>query len=476
MAMELRQVLKLSQQLVMTPQLQLSIKLLQLSRLELVDYVKEELEQNPVLEETSDIGDSERGETDDGKGKKEEGEAKAEGDNEEAVFDYLADSPSGSLSNRSQISKETEMPSVDAYLSDETTLIDHLLWQLHLSKFDQDELEIGEFIIGNIGDDGYLTSTLEEISEEFDLSDEVVEKVLKKVQKFDPIGIAGRDVKECLLIQAGFLSPSNPLVTEIIDCCLPLLETKDYHAISKKLDVSDEAVVEAVKTILELEPKPGRAFSTSTVHYVVPDVFVKFEEDEFVVSLNDSGLPKLRISYHYRTMLRDNNDLSMDTKGYLQQRLRSALWLIKSIHQRQKTLLKITECIVDFQGDFLRKGIGHLKPLILRDVADKVEVHESTVSRVTTNKYAYTPQGIFELKYFFNKGISNANGECIASETIKEKIKKIVSSEDPVKPLTDESIVRILRRSDIEIARRTVAKYREMVGVLPSSKRRKRSQ
>ncbi len=476
MAMELRQVMKLSQQLVMTPQLQLSIKLLQLSRLELVDYVKEELEKNPVLEETSGIGDSESAETGDAKDKKEEAEVKGEGEKEEAVFDYLSDSPSGGLSSRSQVSKDTETPSVDAYLSDETTLIDHLLWQLHLSKFDQDELEIGEFIIGNIGDDGYLTSTLEDISEEFDLSDGVAESVLKKVQKFDPVGVAARDVKECLLIQAGFLFPSNPLVTEIIDCCLPLLETKDYQAISKKLDVPSEAVTEAVKTILELEPKPGRAFSTSAVHYVVPDVYIKIVEDEFVVSLNDNGLPKLRISYQYRTMLRDNNDLSMDTKGYLQQRLRSALWLIKSIHQRQKTLLKITECIVDFQGDFLRKGIGHLKPLILRDVADKVEVHESTVSRVTTNKYAFTPQGILELKYFFNKGISNANGECIASETIKEKIKKIVSSEDPIKPLTDESIVRILRRSDIEIARRTVAKYREMVGVLPSSKRRKRPQ
>jgi RNA polymerase sigma-54 factor len=342
-----------------------------------------------------------------------------------------------------------------------------------LSKFDKDELEIGEFIIGNIGDDGYLTSTLEDISEEFNLSDGVAAEVLKKVQKFDPVGVAARDVKECLLIQAGFLFPSNPLVTEIIDSCLPLLETKDYQAISKKLEVHPEAVTEAVKTILELEPKPGRAFSTAAVHYVVPDVFIKIVEDEFVVSLNDNGLPKLRISYHYRTMLRDNNDLSMDTKGYLQQRLRSALWLIKSIHQRQKTLLKITECIVDFQGDFLRKGTGHLKPLILKDVADKVEVHESTVSRVTTNKYAFTPQGILELKYFFNKGISNANGECIASENIKEKIKKIVASEDPIKPLTDESIVRILRRSNIEIARRTVAKYREMVGILPSSKRRK---
>ena len=476
MAMELKQVLKLSQQLVMTPQLQLSIKLLQLSRLELVDYVKEELEQNPVLEETSGIGDSERAETGDGKEKKDDDEAKSEGDKEEAVFDYLSDSPSGSLNSRSQVSKETEAPSVDAYLSDETTLIDHLLWQLHLSKFDQDELDIGEFIIGNIDDDGYLTVSLEDISEEFDLSDGVAAEVLKKVQKFDPIGVAARDVKECLLIQAGFLSSSNSLVTEIIDCCLPLLETKDYQAISKKLDVTCETVAEAVKTILELEPKPGRAFSTSAVHYVVPDVFIKLVEDEFVISLNDSGLPKLRISYHYRTMLRDNNDLSMDTKGYLQQRLRSALWLIKSIHQRQKTLLKITKCIVDFQGDYLRKGIGHLKPLILKDVADKVEVHESTVSRVTTNKYAYTPQGIYELKYFFNKGISNAYGDCIASETIKEKIKNIVSSEDPTKPLTDESIVRVLRRSDIEIARRTVAKYREMVGILPSSKRRKHPQ
>ena len=345
-----------------------------------------------------------------------------------------------------------------------------------MSKFDQDELEIGEFIIGNIDDDGYLMVSLEDISEEFNLSDGVAEEVLKKVQKFDPIGVAARDVKECLLIQAGFLSSSNSLVTEIIDCCLPLLETKDYQGISKQLDVPCEAVAEAVKTILELEPKPGRAFSTSAVHYVVPDVFIKLVEDEFVISLNDSGLPKLRISYHYRTMLRDNNDLSMDTKGYLQQRLRSALWLIKSIHQRQKTLLKITKCIVDFQGDYLRKGIGHLKPLILKDVADKVEVHESTVSRVTTNKYAYTPQGIYELKYFFNKGISNAYGDCIASETIKEKIKNIVASEDPTKPLTDESIVRVLRRSDIEIARRTVAKYREMVGILPSSKRRRHPQ
>ncbi len=492
MAQELRQNLALSQQLIMTPQLRMAIKLLQLSRLELVEAMREEVQKNPLLE--LDDGSGTVTTPTDGEVKEKDVEAipdesaalpEAEGEKielpeevvdkeyekDKEIYEYLRDDdgyPSG-FSYRGDDREET---SFESFVSKKSTLTDHLCWQLKLTKFTQEEERIGEFIIGNLDEDGYLKIKLSEIASALDVNEETVERVLKRIQEFDPVGVAARDLSECLLAQVRLLPSYDPLVVEIIESHLESLQKKDYIGLSKRLGVSYDRVVEAVKTITSLEPKPGRAYNSDDVYYIVPDVFIEKVGDDFVVYLNDDGMPKLRLSHCYREMLKSDNTLNKDAKEYLKEKLKSALWFIKSIHQRQKTLYKVAVSIVDFQREFFEKGIEYLRPLVLKDVAEVVGVHESTVSRVTANKFAHTPQGIFELKFFFNKGFDRG-GENVASEAIKDQIRRLIASEDPKNPYTDQAIVRILRRSNIDIARRTVAKYREMMGILSSSKRRK---
>jgi RNA polymerase sigma-54 factor len=295
-----------------------------------------------------------------------------------------------------------------------------------------------------------------------------VEQVLGRVQEFDPQGVAARDLQECLLIQARHVGADDDLVLGIISKHLHNLEKHNYAAIAKDLNQPLEEVYEATKVVLAFDPKPGRAYTDEESNYITPDVHIQKVGDKYFVVANDDGLPKLKISDFYRIAL----SKGAKAREYIQERLRSAQWLIRSIQQRQRTIVRVTESILRFQREFFEKGSAYLKPLILRDVADDIGMHESTVSRVTTNKYVHTPQGIFELKYFFNSGITRSDGDDLASEAVKLKIRQIVANEDPKHPHSDQKIVELLLEQNIEIARRTVAKYREQLRIQPSSKRK----
>lgn len=498
---ELRQSLSLKQtlQLVMTPQLQQAIKLLQLSRLELSELVHQEMLENPVLDEH--VEEAEVGEAPATADEREEREQEkladridrserveevkgSEGINEDIDWDkYLDDLSSAAPVPGTRIRPASdELPSFENVMTKKTSLTDHLLWQLRLSSLGKKDRDIGAQIILCLNEDGYLVAddedrlagktAVESLAEDLDVTTEEVEQVLSSVQKFDPVGVAARDLRESLLIQARHLGIENGLVYAVIESHLPLVERKSLQPIAKALHVSMDEVAEAVRIISQLEPKPGRVYSEEEPQYITPDIFVYRLGDEYVIVLNEDGLPKLRISPYYRRTLL-NAVRGGATRSYIQDKLRSAVWMIRSIHQRQRTIYRVTESIVKFQREFFDKGIAFLKPMVLRDVAEDLGLHESTVSRVTTNKYVHTPQGIYELKFFFNSSISRMVGEDVASESVKEKIRQIVSTEEPKKPLSDQQIVDMLREQNIDIARRTVAKYREMLGILPSSKRKK---
>lgn len=484
MALELKQNLKLSQQLIMTPQLQQAIKLLQLSRLEMVDMINQELQENPLLEEATTDDDRDRiiePDTDDQPSMDMEDvkavdrteELTGEGDGRED-FDwdnYLEDysSPGAGYSR-----PEGEAPTWDNVLTAPATLTDHLMWQLKLSRFDELAMKIGEQIIGNLDESGYLTATIEEIAEQEKISADYVEGILTKIQEFDPAGVAARDLKECLLLQAKFLNILTPVIETIIKDHLKDLEVKNYNHIAKTLKIPIADVLEAVMLIHRLDPKPGDVYNDERVQAIIPDVFVIKSGDDYKIILNDENLPQLRISNFYREIMGNvkGNPEAESSKKYIKERVQSATWFIKSIQQRQRTIYNVAESIVRFQREFFDHGISYLKPLVLRDIADDVEMHESTISRVVTNKYMHTPRGIFELKYFFSSSIQRTSGDAIASKSVKEEIKKIVSGEDPRKPYSDNKIVDLLEKSGISIARRTVAKYRDMLGILPASKRK----
>ncbi|MBF0528153.1 MAG: RNA polymerase factor sigma-54 [Deltaproteobacteria bacterium] len=483
MAMELKQTLKLTQQLVMTPQLQQAIKLLQLSRQELVEEINQELEENPVLVDQTQSGDdSEGGETEQESERAQQerpvkteefAEVKVETDlNRDFDWENYLGEYSSSPANSQMYESQDETPSYENFVSAKTSLAEHLLWQWRMSNVPKEEQNVGIQIIGNLDQDGYLKSSLEEIAVLEGTTTKVVERTLARVQELDPVGVAARDLKECLLIQLRFLNLGESLAAKIIENCLSDLESKNYPNIARQLKVPKEAVYEAEKVILFLEPRPGRQFTTEESQYISPDVYVYKIGQEYVIVLNEDGLPKLKISQHYRDMLTDGFS-NNQAKDYLQTKLRGAMWLIRSIHQRQRTIYRVTESIFKFQRAFLEKGVEYLKPLVLRDVAEDVGLHESTVSRVTTNKYVHTPQGLFELKFFFDSPINRFQGESLASESVKKRLKQIVSAEDPRRPLSDQRIVEIMRGANIDIARRTVAKYREMLGIAPSSKRKK---
>jgi len=358
-------------------------------------------------------------------------------------------------------------------ISAKQTLHDHLNWQIGVAGFNEEEETIATILASYINDDGYIKTPFEEIAKEEGVTLEELNDVIPFIHEFDPAGVGARDLKECLLIQAQHLQEDTKDLVRIINEHLSDLEKKNFPAIAKALEVDVEYIVDLCQVIFDMDPKPGRVFMAQDTHYITPDVHVYKMADEYVVALNEDGLPRLRISNLYKSFLKGKKDEDKNTKDYIQDKLKSAIWLIKSIHQRQRTIYKVTESIVKHQEDFFEKGPAFIKPMILKDVANDIGMHESTVSRVTTNKYVHTPRGIFELKYFFNSGINKTDGDSVASQSVKLKIKDLVSDEDPKNPLSDQKIVDLLKKEGIKIARRTVAKYREVLKILPSSKRKK---
>src|SRR5215470_8523325 len=495
MAMEMRQELKLSQQLVMTPQLQQAIRLLQLSRMELADLVHEEMLENPILDDEMDL-DQERTRDKDEMGSDEqqlhqlEASGSTETPIEGSVQDGIAQTEvAGDAAAVSEIDWENyldnysmapampafrsdgeELPSLEATLTRPPSLHDHLAWQLKMTNLPPDQLEIGMTILGNIDADGYIKDPpMEELAGDLGVDPLICELVLEKIQSFDPTGVGARSLAECMLIQCIAAGQDDDLCVKMIKGHLGNLEKKNYQAIARDLKEPLEEIYEASKVIMELDPRPGRQYTADEPHYITPDVHVHKVGDKFFVVPNDDGLPKLKISSFYRTALSG----SPQAREYIQDKLRSAQWLIRSIQQRQRTIVKVTESIIKFQREFFEKGIAHLKPLILREVAEDISMHESTISRVTTNKYVHTPQGIFELKFFFNSGIRlTTDDDKLASEAVKTKIRQLIATEDPRHPFSDQKIVELLRDQTIDIARRTVAKYREQLGILSSSKRK----
>src|SRR5687768_15010551 len=477
MAISQRLHTKLVQKLILTPSLQQAIKLLPMSTLELADLLNQEMVENPLLEEVpteelqpaeqqaqNEKADAEKPTTD-------KNDQWDDADYEYFFGDYLDDG----YKSRAP-SEVKELPPIENTLSSAGSLADHVMWQLSLQTEDESLRAIGAAIIGNLDDDGYLVASVEEIAAMGEWLVADVERALQHVQTFDPIGVAARDLQECLWLQIRHLglegTPSEKIVTEH----LRLLQNHQVPEIARKLGMPIEELKQHIEIIRNLDPKPGSRYNPSQSQYVIPDVYVVKVEDQYVAMLNEEGLPQLRISPVYRRLLdksgQAGGEEAGETRAYVKDKFRSALWLIKSVDQRNLSLHKVATSIINFQREFLDQGIEYLRPLVLRDVANDIGMHESTVSRVVNNKYMHTPQGVFEMKYFFHSGISSSYGESVSSVTIKQRIRKIIENEDPRKPLSDSKIVSILQKEGLMLARRTIAKYREELKI-PTSNQRK---
>jgi RNA polymerase sigma-54 factor len=473
MEMKINLSLKMTQKLVMTPMLQQAIKLLPMARLELAQLIRQEIIENPVLEEL--LEEENENEQENSQKEKEPNED-FNSDNEQSPNsqDQEIDWDSyfqGNIDQGMSVESYTERPSIESTYKKEATLADHLMWQLDLSVDSDSDKFIGSCIIGNIQNDGYLCADLQEIAEICNTEEKNVLRVLKIVQSFEPAGVAARTLKECLMIQARTLSEKKPYVEVLIENYLERLEDRFLPKVASELKVDVEEVLDALKIIRDLCPKPGLLFSSERVDYVVPDLVVVKTEKGYDVVLNDDGVPNLRISPYYHNLLKTTKE--GQTKEYLEDKYRSALWLIKSIDQRRQTIYKVGKSIVKLQKSFLDDGLSYLEPMVLKDVAKDIEMHESTVSRITTNKYIDTPQGVFELKFFFHSGIKSYMGNTMSSIRVKNMIKEIINEEDGSYPLTDDQMVEALMRKNAKIARRTITKYRKELNIPPASKRKK---
>src|SRR3954447_1757639 len=483
MALEQKLSLKLSQKLVMTPSLQQAIKLLQMTRMELDTLLTQELVENPVLEESAEAESAEE------EAPREEPapEPPTNGDLDHTqsmenidLDAYFGDYWEGS--GTSSMMEERDEPPIENSLSREPDLYDHLLWQLHMADVAPRQREIAELIIGNLDPDGFLVATPEEIRAMGDQAgedraytlDEVL-AALALIRSLDPPGIACANLQESLLLQMDVQEvPADNLARRMLFEAWDLFLRRQFPAVAKKLGVELAELEEALELIKALETKPGRRFSTDRPHYIEPDVFVRRVGDEYVIQLNDDGLPRLRVSRAYRRMLQTMRSEGQQTEAqqFIKDKIRSAVWLIKSLDQRQRTIYKVAASIVRQQREFLDRGIEHLRPMVLRDVAEDIGMHESTVSRVVSNKYIHTHRGLFPMKFFFHSGIDREYGDNISSLTVKRKIEQLIQAEDPKRPLSDSELMRILNREGIQIARRTVAKYRDELSI-PSSTDRK---
>lgn len=472
MSLDLKQSLKLTQHLLMTPQLQQAIKLLQLSRLELEEFVASQIVENPVLEDLSSETAPEAPQVDsniesDYNADKSSSEQEFEYDGLKAGTDHFLGERAKTKSSESYKNEDFNYENL---ITKVKTLQEHLLSQIGEIQLDNIELQIAHKVIGNITDDGYLDLDLEQFCKEENLDQDLVEGVIDTIQRLDPAGVGAKDLAECLNLQLREAGLRNGIVERIVSDHLKELETRNYSVIAKKLSISIDEIYTNVAIIVGLNPVPGRNFGENNAQVVIPDVYVFKLSDKWMVSLNEDNLPSLRVSQYYQE--RSDSSSKSTERTYLQDKIKSANWLIKSIQQRQRTIRKVAECIVEKQDEFLDKGIRFLKPMVLRDVAEAIEMHESTISRVTSNKYMHTPRGIFELKFFFSSSVKS-DDEDVSSSFVKSIIKDIIAGENEKKPYSDQKIVSILSEKGVHIARRTVAKYREQIGILPSSKRRK---
>ena len=486
MGLDLRLTTKLGQRPVMTPQLQQAVKILQLPRGELDTLIDQELAENPVLERVTDEEEI----FDDGR---ENGEAPDRPDDGAAdsprhdeidwqtyLSTYNADLPMLPRTRYDAEDDDRANAPEDRFPQSES-LAEHLAWQLRFRALSAEDERLASLVIGNLDVDGYLETEVEEVAAAAGVGPSEVEAVLRVIQSCDPRGVGARDLKECLLLQldathepddAGRDEAVRTLAADVVRAHLPDLEARRYARLAKRLGVEPADLQRARKLIASLEPKPGRKYGAGDVRYVTPDVYVHRVGEEYLVTLNEEGLPRLKVNAAYRSLLADGGE----AKAYVQDKLRAAAWLIRSIHQRQRTLLGVAQSLVRFQQDFLDRGVAHLRPLVLRDVADDVGAHESTVSRAIAEKYIATPRGLYPLKKFFTTGLKRRFGEDVSAESVKVRIREMIAAEDPRRPLSDDAIAKRLARGNVPIARRTVAKYRESLRILPSAKRKQVNQ
>jgi RNA polymerase sigma-54 factor len=481
MSLQLKLSQKMSQSLMMTPQLQHAIKLLGLSRIDYIEALYNEILENPVLEDNAEERFDGK-ESDSNANQKATVEIETESQEVSPQKDGAPVDLEDYLSNFSdyrdqEVQKgtydDTERQPLEARLTKDESLQDYILKQINLSDYSNLQKQILQQILGNLNSQGYLDIEHSEIAQNCSCTESEVTELVSLIQTLEPVGVAARNLRECLKIQLEYAGFGENLASKIVTDHLEKLESRKYKEIAKLEKVAVDDVYEAIKLIQKLEPYPARQFIDETTRYITPDVYVYKHGEELVVSLNEDGLPKLKIGSYYSNLSQKGNVTHSKENEYINERVKAATWLIRSIHQRQQTILKVAQSIVKHQKDFFEHGIESLKPLVLKDVADDIEMHESTVSRVTSNKYMHTEHGIFEMKFFFRTGIKSKDGEELSSSSIKEKIKNIVSAEDPAKPISDQAIVEMLNTDGYDIARRTVAKYRENLGILSSSRRKK---
>jgi RNA polymerase sigma-54 factor len=474
--MEMKHGLSMQQKptLIMTQRLQQALKLLQMPTLELQQALKAELERNPLLEEVDEVEEVQEIED----VKKESGQDDAEPvetttpdkDQEVDWNELWPDTFEGPSTPR------TDDPDAEFYERVPVTrrsLGDHMLEQLRLLSLSEEELAIGDYLIGSIDENGYLQSTVEEVAEHFAVAPEKVEDVLTEIQKFEPAGVGARNLQECLWIQLVQRKQETTLAGRIVQEQFDNLLSKRFGEIARNLKCSIEEVQAAGDLIATMDPRPGQEIAAEETKYVVPDLVVERVAEEFVVSLNDRNVPRLRISAAYQSMLRNKSAGQDETRKFISDKLNSAKWLIQTIEQRRKTMIKVMRRIVEEQREFFERGVEGLKPLTLQQIANQIGMHESTVSRVTTNKYVQTPRGVFELKYFFSSGLATEEGDDVSAKVAKDKILTLINNEDKRDPLSDQRIAEILHEQGLRIARRTVAKYREALRLLPARARRR---
>ena len=466
----------LSQRLVMTPSLLQKIELLTLDQLELSDLINRELVENPFLEEIPEGADfpGENPDEDAARNEKKNGEPKG-GNKEEIDFEYYFGNDFGTPSVRKQsLVHGEERPSMELYVAAKENLSDYLLWQLSLSNVPEKLSDIVDFIVGNLNRKGYLPIETDEIAEQLKKPEEDVLEALKIVQGLDPAGVAARNLKECILLQIEFLGMRDSLAWKVLQNHLAQVEKKKYREIFKKLDCSTEELKEVLDFLKRLSPYPGEKYNADSPVYIRPDIFIYKLEGEYLVLMNDEGMPQLTLNREYRQLILNSRDVSSDTRSYVREKCRSAVELLRSIEQRQQTIYRVCLSITRRQREFLEKGWLYLKPLLIKEIAEELDVHPSTISRTVSNKYAHTPQGVIELRRFFTLGIDSSDGNSISAVSIKEKIKKMVEGENPKKPFSDQAITGMLAKDGIKITRRTVAKYRDQLRIPGSRDRRQR--